>query len=90
MPEIIKDREKKASYLTVSSTERALYTTAWFIISEVFLSKITRGQNGCREQEKNQRGCSLLLLVQEWSSIRKAVRAWIFSMCVSTGQTNTL
>lgn len=49
MPEIIKDREKKASYLTASSTERALYITLWFIISKVFLSKLTRGQKGLRE-----------------------------------------
>lgn len=49
MPEIIKDRGKKASYLTASSTERALYITLWFIISKVFLSEFTRGQRGCRE-----------------------------------------
>lgn len=45
----MKDRGKKASYLTASYAERALCVTLWFIISKDFLSKFTGAQDGCRE-----------------------------------------
>lgn len=68
MPEIIKDREKKAYYLTASSTERALYIALWFIISKVLLYKFMRGQNGCREHGNNNSmdtACSCLYRMEQ-------------------------
>lgn len=52
MPKIVKDREMKASYLTASSTERALCVTLWFIISKAFLSKIATHRMALGDMER--------------------------------------
>lgn len=91
MPEIIKDGEKKASYLTASSTERTLYLALGFIISKVFLSKFTRGQKGCREHiNHNSMDTACSCLYRNGAAFIKAIRARVFSRHVSTRWTNTL